>query len=314
MVLVALTAASVLVAVGWWVYDGYAAGSQVAGVVVASGRLEGRSVRVASQTGGRITQLIVRDGDRVEVGQRIAELDRREIAAAVEGARAAVAAAEAGLVAARRRVGALEAQAELARTEEARYRRLFERDAAPRQAVDRAEAQRESLDNELRAARAAQALAAHQVDAARAQRDAAQVRLDETTIESPAAGVVTAEIAREGEMAAPGLPVVQILTTDDMKLRAFLPLEEAGRVQPRMEARVYVGADPGRFFDGTVERVASEAEFTPKDVHMPDERATLVFAVDIRIPNANGVLRDGFPADAYIRLDPEARWPEKAPW
>ncbi len=256
IVIVALTVASAAVAVGWWLYDSYAV-TRPAGVLAASGRLEGQSVRVASMAGGRITQLLAAKGDRLEVGQRIGEIDRREIAAAAEGARAAVAAAEAGLLSARRRVAALEAQVELARTEAARYRRLFERDAAPRQAVDRAEAEWKSLENELRAARAAEVLAARQVDLSRAQLQAAEVRLDETTVTSPVTGVVTAEVARAGEMVGPGMPIVEILRTEQIKLKVFLPLADAGRLRPGMESRVYVDAYPRRFFEGTVERIAS---------------------------------------------------------
>lgn len=314
IVLVALTVASVALAVGWWLYDGYAREAVPDGVVVASGRLEGRTVRVSAQAAGRITRLAVQEGDRVQDGDLIAEIDRRTEEAAVAGARAAVAAAEAAAVAAERRVAALEARVELAGKEAARYARLFQRDAAPRQAVDRAEAELKSLEGELRATRASQALAARQADLARAELDAAEVRLEETTLRSPVAGIVSAELARAGESVAPGVPIVEILRSEDMKLRVYLPLEEAGRVRPGDESRVYVDAYGERFFPGAVQRVASAAEFTPKDVHMPDERATLVFALDIRIPNPEGVLKDGFPADAYIRWDAGSPWPERGPW
>lgn len=311
--IVALTVVAVGVALGWWLYDSYAA-TGPSGMLAASGRLEGRSVRVASVAGGRITRLAVRKGDNVTLAQVIAELDSREISAAVAGARAALAAAEAGTVAATRRVAALQAQVELSRTEAARYVRLVEHDAAPRQAVDRADAQLKSLEEEIAAAGAARDLAARQAEVAGAELRRAQVRLDETTITAPVAGVVTAELARQGEMVGPGMPVVELLAAEDLKLRVYLPLADAERVSAGTEARVYVDALPGRFFPGTVERVAREAEFTPKDVHMPDERATLVFAVDIRIPNPEGALKDGFPADAYIRVAPNAPWPDRPPW
>ncbi len=314
IVLVALILISVVVAVGWWWYETYARESRPAGIVVASGRLEGRRVRVSSGAAGRILQLAVREGEEVEAGQLIAELDRRDEVAAVEAARAAVAAAEAAATEADRQVAALEAQVRLARTEAARYRRLFERDAAPRQTAERAEAEQESLEDQLRAGRAGHLLATRQVERARAQLTAAETQLDETTLSAPVAGTVTRELARAGEMVSPGMPVVEIMRAEDIKLRIYLPLEEAGQVGPGTEARVFVDAYPQRFFPGSVEWVASEAEFTPKDVHMPDERTTLVFAVDVRIPNADGALKDGFPADAYLRLDPEAQWPERRPW
>lgn len=314
VVILSLAATAAGVGAAWWLYQLYAGNSVADGIIVASGRLEGRPVRVSAGTAGRVIRLAVREGDKVAPGQIIAEIDRRDEEAAAAGARAGVAAAEAGVVAAERRVDALEAQAELARTEAARYRRLFDRDAAPRQAVDRAEAELESLQNELRAARAAHILAKRQLDLSRAQLQAVEIKLGETTITAPIAGIVTAELARAGEMVAPGQPVVELMSVEDIKLRVYLPLQDAERVRPGMEARVYVDPHLDRTFTGRVERIATEAEFTPKDVHMPDERTTLVFAVDIRIPNPDGALKDGFPADAFIRWDPAAPWPERPPW
>lgn len=301
-------------AAAWRLYDNYTGDGIPQGILVANGRLEGRLIRVSAGAAGRITHLAVREGDRVAPGQLIADLDRRDEEATVARARAAVSAAEAGAIAAERRVAALEARVELARLEAARYRRLFERDAAPRQAADRAEAELKSLQNELRAARAAHVLAKQQLKLSQADLRMAEIQLDETTVRAPVAGTITAELARAGEMVAPGRPVVELMGADDIRLRVFLPLEETGRVRPGVEARVYVDGHPDRFFLGTVERIASEAEFTPKDIHMPDERTTLVFAVDIRIPNPDDDLKDGFPADAYLRVNPEASWPQRPPW
>lgn len=313
ILIVAAISLSVVAALGWWSYD-QASQSTSAGVIVASGRLEGTRVRISAQASGRITRLAVREGDRVEPGQLIAELDARDERSAAEGARATVAAADARVDEARRQVAALESQARFAATEAARYRRLFEADAVPRQAAERAETEAESLADQLQAARAAQQLALRQVDLARAQLDAAEVNLEETTVIAPVAGSVSAELARVGEMVVPGVPIVELLRADDMKLRVYLPLADANRVSPGGEARVYVESGSAGPYPGTVEHIAGEAEFTPKDVHMPDERATLVFAVVIRLPNADPGLKDGFPADAYIRWDSAASWPERPPW
>lgn len=313
ILLVAATLVSLVAAIGWWSYDRKSQ-AVPAGVIVASGRLEGARVRVSAQASGRITRVAVREGDVLEAGQLIAELDARDERSTAEGARATVAAAEARVEEARRQVAALESQARFAATEAARYRRLFEVDAVARQAAERAETEAESLADQLQAARAAHQLALRQVDLARAQLASAEIYLDETTVSAPVAGRITAELARVGETVAPGVPIVELLRAENMKLRVYLPLAEANRVSPGDEARVYVEAGSAGPYVGTVEHVAAEAEFTPKDVHMPDERATLVFGVVIRIPEPDPALKDGFPADAYIRWDPAAGWPERPPW
>ena len=314
---VGLAAAVVLgsgTVVGWWAYADGRAESPPTGIVAASGRLEARTVRVSATTGGRLLRVGVEEGDAVEPRQVVAELDRRSQDAAAASASASVAAAEANVVAARRHIKALETQLALARLEAERYRRLYDRDAAPRQTAERADAALAQLESEVQAAQAGKSLAVRQVEAARAQARVAAVPVDEATIRAPIAGIVEEVVAREGEMLAPSAPLLVLRRTDETTVRVYVPIAEAQRIRPGAQAHAYVEAFPERVFSGTVSRVASEAEFTPKDVHMPDDRATLVFAVDIRFTNPDGALKDGFPADVYIRWDPSAPWPARAPW
>lgn len=309
--LLGLVVLSSAVVGGFWVYDSAASSDGSRGAIAANGRLEIREVRVSSAAGGRVVSLRVREGDRVAPGDTLALLDRRGPDAAVAAARAAVAAAEKGVLAAGRRAGALESQLELARIEARRYRRLYERDAAPRQAAEQAEAALERLENESRAATAAVALAREQEGVARAQLKGTEVQLEETAVVAPVEGTVSSILVREGEIAAPGWPVLELRRTGDAWLNVYLPLIQAEGVKPGTPARVYLDAFPDRPFDAAVERVASEAEFTPRDIHMPDERTTLVFEVGLRIDDPEGVLKDGFPADARILRNDGAPSPER---
>lgn len=301
-------------AVGWWAYDRARGDALPAGIIAASGRIEARVVRVSAATAGRLLSLAVRAGDRVRRGQVIAQLDNRAPQALSSAAEAGVSAAEQNVAASGERIAALESQLALAEIEAERYRRLFSRDAAPRQAVDRAEATLAQLRKEVGAARAARELARHQSHAAREQTRATSVQLGESTVLAPVDGVVEDELLREGEMVAPGVPILVIRRVDETTVKVYLPIAQAQQVRAGMEARAYLESLGNRAFPGTVDRVATDAEFTPKDVHMPDDRATLVFAVEIRFPNADGTLKDGFPADVYIRTDPEVAWPARAPW
>ena len=314
IVLVAMVVLTGAVALGWWVYDRIRGDAVPRGFVLANGRLEAEDVRVSAGIGGRLLQLAVREGDSVAEGQLVATIDRRAPEALTTGAHASAAGAEDAVVAAERRIAALESQLKLARIEAERYRRLASREAVSREAADRAEATRAQLENEVRAARAARAVAIRQAEAARAQATATHVSLDETRVVAPVTGTVEDEVARAGEIVAAGAPIVRVRRSDEIKLKVYLPIADAERVTPGMEARAYIDAFPDRPFAGTVERVANEAEFTPKDVHMPDDRTTLVFAVDIRFPNPNRELKDGFPADVWIRLDRDAAWPARRPW
>jgi HlyD family secretion protein len=284
------------------------------GIVAASGRVEAREFRVSAGVGGRVLRLLVAEGDAVREGQTVAELDRRTSDAAASGAQALVASAEEQAAAAEEAILALQAQLDLAEIEAIRYRRLYDHDAAPRQAVDRADAAVAQLRRQIHAAHASGRAGLRQVDAARAQARAASVPADETTVLAPASGFVEDEIVRAGEMVAPGMPLLLIARSDPVTVKVYLPIADAQRLRPGTEARAWVEGIRDRWFAGTVERIGTQAEFTPKDVHMPDDRTTLVFAVELRFANPDGTLKDGFPADVYIRWDPRSPWPARRPW
>jgi HlyD family secretion protein len=89
----------------------------------------------------------------------------------------------------------------------------------------------------------------------------------------------------------------------------YLAEIDIGKVKLGDAARVYVDSFPDRPFEAVVTEIANKAEFTPKDVHMPDERTTLVYGVKLEIRNPEGVIKPGMPASALIRWKPDVPWP-----
>jgi HlyD family secretion protein len=115
--------------------------------------------------------------------------------------------------------------------------------------------------------------------------------------------VVLRKNLEAGATAAPGAAVVTIIDPSDLWLRAYIAETDLGRVRVGQPARVTVDAFPGEPFEGRVTEVASEAEFTPRNVQTQKERINLVFRVRIAIANPDGRLKPGMPADAVIAAD-----------
>jgi len=64
------------------------------------------------------------------------------------------------------------------------------------------------------------------------------------------------------------------------------------------KATIKVDSFPGKTFDGTVDYISDQAEFTPRNVQTIESRSTTVYAVEISIPNSDFDLKPGMPADA----------------
>ena len=145
------------------------------------------------------------------------------------------------------------------------------------------------------------AIAEAKVKEAEAALGILQVQRDKMTLRAPRSGLVIARAVNEGETAAPGAALLTIADLDNLTLTVYIPEVDIGRVRVGQEVEVSVDAYPGRKFKGEVVFIASKAEFTPKNVQTREERAKLVFAVKVRIPNPEHLLKPGMPADALIR-------------
>lgn len=152
------------------------------------------------------------------------------------------------------------------------------------------------------------ALAA-QLDQARAARKEAESVLADLTIVAPADGIITQRLVNAGEVVAAGAPLFDIVDLDRLYLNVYVPEKDIGKVRLGLPAQIYTDAFPDRPFPATVRYIASQAQFTPKEVQTPDERVKLVYAVRLYLEsNPEHRLTPGLPADAVIR------WREGTPW
>lgn len=157
-------------------------------------------------------------------------------------------------------------------------------------------------------AEAARATAASQAEAAQARVAEIEAQLADTRIVAPAYATVMTKLVEPGELVAPGRPLAVLVNLNDLFVRAYIPESDVGKVRLGNPARIAVDAFPGRTFAGAVTEIAQQAEFTPKDVHMKDEREKLVFGVKVAVASPDGLLKPGMFADVKIRVDPNAAW------
>jgi HlyD family secretion protein len=145
------------------------------------------------------------------------------------------------------------------------------------------------------------AMAEAQVRQAEAAVRLADAQIAQLTLTAPMDGIVTSRSSQTGETATAGLPLLTIANLDEVTLVIYIPENRVGQVQVGQAVEVQVDSFPERTFVGHVASIAGEAEFTPRNVQTQEERVNLVFAVKVRIPNADQALKPGMPADATLR-------------
>ena len=294
------------------------------GSLKLTGTVETTTVAVSFKVGGRLKERLVDEGQQVQAGQVVARLEDDELQEEYQLRQADQRAAEAGLAdlkagsrqeeiaAAAAALARLTAVAERARQDAVRAEALFRLDIIPRNELDGARAARDAADAAVRegeqrlrltrigprpdAVRQAQA----RFESAGAARSLAETRLSQALLTAPITGTVLAKHAEPGEQLAAGSPVITVARLDEVWVRAYLPETQLGRIKLGQPVVVTSDTWKGREYPGTVSFIASEAEFTPRNVQTETERVKLVYRIKITIKNPVMELKPGMPVDAVV--------------
>ncbi len=125
-------------------------------------------------------------------------------------------------------------------------------------------------------------------------------QLADTIAYSPVDGVVLVKAADVGEVLAPGTTVVTVGDIDHPWLRGYIDEKDLGKVKIGSKAKLTTDSYPGKVYAGHVSFIASEAEFTPKQIQTQQERVKLVYRIKIEVENPGRELKSNMPADAEI--------------
>lgn len=250
-----------------------------------------------------------------------AEASRQASHATFRSAERNAAAAHDNIAAADSQLGALEAQEKLARIELERAESLLRQGAIAVAAVDDARSRHDTLLNQLAAQRASAGMARDQAGALRsagsaagAQARAAQSNIEvaraavaraevaarECTLTAPRGGMVASRNLEPGEAVQPGSVILTLTDVSEARTRFYLPNADLAAAAPGRKVSVVADAYPGQTFAGTIFHVSPRAEFTPRNVQTREDRERLVYAVEVRIPNADMRLRAGMPVQVAI--------------
>src|SRR5260221_5042579 len=297
--------------------------------ILASGHVEATDVGIATRMAGRRDSLLIQEGDVVRAGQVLGAIATTDLKLALEQVRAerdqAAAEYRLRLVGARKEdVAELEAQIESVRSdlESAqkdleRMQGLLHKGSGTSKARDDAKTRRDVTAHRLDAMN--QALARMRAGSRPEEKEASRARLaamdarmaqleqqlKDATIESPLAGVVTEKVAEPGELLQSGSPLCVITDLANAWLTVYVSGPDLGRIRLGQEAQVTT--DDGQTRKGKLTFIASQAEFTPKNVQTRDERVKLVYRVKVSLENQDGLFKPGMPAEARLRAAETAK-------
>ena len=310
--------------------------------VSGNGRIEAIEIDTATKMAGRIETVLVKEGQYVQAGQPLVQMQSDTLQAqrdeahareqqaihSVVSAQAQLAARMSDQAAAQAVVIMRESDLDAAQRRLARTSTLAKEGASSKQELDDDRARVKSMQATLNAAKAQVEAARAAANAANAQVTGAQAfvtaseattkRIDadlkDSLLKAPRAARVQFVIAQEGEVLGAGGKVLNLVDLQDVYMSFFLPEAAAGKVNLGAQVRIVLDSSPTRPLPATVTFISSTAQFTPKTVETASERQKLMFRVKAKIDqgyidqNSNRI-KTGMPGIAWLRLDANTPWP-----
>lgn len=331
--IVAVVIILIVSAVLWFYLRG---DKEVEGILEANGQVRGTEITISSKIPGRLDSLLINEGQPIKKGELIAEISSEEIEARIEQAEAQVEIykkqqdvafhsahqTKAALQRVESSINEVESQLNLASSDYKRYSELADKGIISRRQLEETETQFKSAQARLDAAKEAkeeaiasieraestQEVITNQLASAVAQLKEINSTFKDTKIYAPSEGTVINKLVEQGELVVQGTPIAVIIDLSDIYVRVYIPQIDIGKIRIGNPARIYADAFPDRFFGGRITEVSQEAEFTPKEVHVKEERTKLVFGVKVRIDNPQGYLKPGMPVDVKIKWEKDVPW------
>ncbi|WP_421202169.1 secretion protein HlyD [Aeromonas enteropelogenes] len=293
---------------------------------VLYGNVDIRDVNLAFRVGGRVSEVLVDEGDAVQAGQLLARLDPAPLIHSRDSARANLAALTAANALmhkgyrseetdrARASLSAAEAAALEADKQWRRQSALAATGAISRGQLDTARSQRDQTRAQVRAAREqlAQletgyrpeeiAQSDAQLEGAKATLASAELALADAALTAPSDGILLIRAVETGSMVQAGATAFNLSLTIPVWVRAYVEEPWLGHFPSGARVQLTTDSRPDQPYQGVVGFVSPSAEFTPKSVETPDLRTHLVYRLRIVVQDPDPALRQGMPVT--VRLAP----------
>ena len=264
----------------------------------ATGTFEATEILVSSEANGKIMELNIEEGDRLDAGALVGYVDSTQLYLKKMQLSAGLRSVDIRKPDIRKQIAALEQQIATARTEQQRMENLVKAKAGNQKQVDDIVNNIKYLQKQLDAQYSTLNKTTGGADA-EAEGILYQImqlddQLQKSRIVNPQAGTVLVKYAEPGEVTAAGKPLYKIADTDLLYLRAYITSDQLSTLKQGQTVRVFAdyGENDRREYPGTITWISDKSEFTPKGIQTKDERANLVYAIKITVKN-DGYLKIG---------------------
>lgn len=272
----------------------------------AAGSFEAVETVISSEATGRILSLTIEEGDELKAGDVIGYVDSIGVNLMKQQMHAQTRAILSNKPDISKQVAIFEQQLQNLENEKARITRLVAAEAATKKMLDEVNYQIDVLKKQIEATNSTLERTTNsitmQTTPINVQIKQIQNQLSKYTLINPIDGVVLTKYAEVNEVTTLGKPLYKIANLSEMKLKAYVSANQLSEMKlgQQVKVRIYNGEESYKEYSGVIEKIANQAEFTPKTIQTKDERQNLVYAIKISVKN-DGFLKIGMYGEVYFK-------------
>lgn len=272
----------------------------------AAGSFEAVETVISSEATGRILSLSIEEGDKLKAGDVIGYVDSIGVNLMKQQMHAQTQAILSNKPDISKQVAIFEQQLQNLENEKARITRLVAAEAATKKMLDEVNYQIDVLKKQIEATNSTLERTTNsitmQTTPINVQIKQIQNQLSKYTLINPIDGVVLTKYAEVNEVTTVGKPLYKIANLSEMKLKAYVSANQLSEMKlgQQVKVRIYNGEESYKEYSGVIEKIANQAEFTPKTIQTKNERQNLVYAIKISVKN-DGFLKIGMYGEVYFK-------------
>jgi HlyD family secretion protein len=267
-------------------------------LIDATGVFEATEIIVSAESGGRVLSLNISEGDKLKKATPVGQIDSTQLHLSKLQLQASKTAVLSGRPDIHSQVEATKREIAKWEREKSRVENLLAGDVATQKQLDDINAQLAILESKLNAQMSSLSTSVNSIEAQsetiNIQIQQLNDQLERSVIMSPIDGTVLVKYAEAGEITASGKALFKIADMDRMILRAFVTADQLAPLKIGQSVQVFAefGKSETRSYQGRINWISAQSEFTPKTIKTQDERANLVYAIKVAVEN-DGLLKIG---------------------
>ncbi|MBK7440021.1 MAG: HlyD family efflux transporter periplasmic adaptor subunit [Chitinophagales bacterium] len=261
----------------------------------ATGTFEAKEIIVSTGVAGKIIALNTDEGEQLDANKIVGMIDTTQLYLKKQQLQAQIKAVLSKQPDINTQIASLQEQIKTANSEKIRIDNLLNAGVATQKQADDIRSQIAVLQKQLDAQQSALQITSQSIyqEVAPLTIQIAQIddQLLQSAIVNPVKGTVLTLYAEQGEYTAPGKAIYKVADLSEMTLRAYISGTQLSNVKLGQKVKVKIdnGEKTYTEMEGTIYWISDKAEFTPKTIQTKEERANLVYAIKIRVPNDGSI-------------------------